>query len=31
MKATRFYQLENQMNAESEAQLALAIPLVDPE
>lgn len=31
LKATRFYQLENQMNAESEAQLAMAIPLVDLE
>jgi hypothetical protein len=31
LKATRFYQLENQMNAESEAQIAMAIPLVDLE
>ncbi len=30
-KVTRFYQLESKMDAESEAQLALAIPLVDPE
>ena len=31
LKATRFYQLENKINAESEAQLAQAIPLVDLE
>ncbi len=30
-KVTRFYQMENKMDAESEAQLALAIPLVDLE
>jgi hypothetical protein len=30
-KVTRFYQIESKMDAESEAQLALAIPLVDPE
>lgn len=29
LKAARFYQLENKMNAEAEAQLALTVPLID--
>jgi hypothetical protein len=29
-KAARFYQLENKMEAELEAQLAISIPLIDP-
>jgi hypothetical protein len=29
-KVARFYQLENKMNAEMDAQLARVIPLVDP-
>jgi len=29
-KVARFYQLENKINVETEAQLALVIPLVDP-
>jgi hypothetical protein len=29
-KAVRFYQLENKMDAEIDAQLAIAIPLMDP-
>lgn len=29
-KVARFYQLENKMDAELEAQLALVVPLVDP-
>ena len=31
LKVTRFYQLENKMNTETDVQLALAIPLVDLE
>lgn len=30
-KVTRFYQLENEMNAELDLQLALVVPLIDPE
>ena len=30
LKAARFYQLENKIDAELEAQLALVIPLIDP-
>jgi hypothetical protein len=29
-KVARFYQLENKMDAEIDAQLAIAIPLMDP-
>ncbi len=30
MKVARFYQLENKMNADIDAELALAVPLLDP-
>ena len=30
LKAARFYQLENKMEAELEGQLALVVPLIDP-
>ncbi len=30
MKVARFYQLENKMNADIDAELALAFPLLDP-
>ena len=30
LKAARFYQLENKLDAEQEAQLAIFVPLIDP-